>query len=182
MATFRFCFAARKARRESKGNVMISEQVTTKIEKLAKATKPQAKGTKPKAKAAPVAAKAKKVAPAPVVEPVVAEPAAPAPAASAPTAPLALKDQVFADFGLRTATHRAALVNLLVDRINTQVPIATLAGEAWKDVSQKTSLETSVSTSVKKLERRIVRNKLEAKYRIVREVAGQERTVGLYVI
>jgi hypothetical protein len=178
---------------------MISEQVTTKIEKLAKAAKTPTKVNKTKAKVAPVATKAKKAAPVVVVvEPVAAAPAAeiaaPAPAVEpvaaivepvtpvAPAIPLSLRDQIFSDFGLRQATHRAALMTYLVEHIGEQVSFTTLAATAWANVTQKTNTTTSVSTSIKKLERRIVRNKLEDRYAIKREVIDGALTAGFYTI
>jgi hypothetical protein len=107
----------------------------------------------------------------------VAEPAAPAPA---PTIPLTLKQQVFKDFGLRTATHRAVMVDFLIDHLNEQVPFTTLAATAWANIAQKTNTTTSVSTSIKKLERRITRNGLEDRYAIRREVIDGALTAGLY--
>ena len=114
-------------------------------------------------------------------EPVAAEPVAPAePVAAEPAIPPSLKDQVFADFGLRQGTHRAVMVSHLIDHLNEQVPFATLAAIAWAGVQQKTNTTTSVSTSVKKLERRIIRNKLEDRYTIRREVIDGALTAGLY--
>ena len=180
---------------------MITQEVTNKIEKLVKpaktkkAPKPQTEGSKQKAAKddvvivdpAPVAPVVASISVTPAT-PAAAKPAAPAAEIAAPVAPAApavpplLREQVFQAFGLRAKTHRAALVELLVDKLNTQIPITTLAAVAWDGVSQKTNTTTSVSTSVKKLELRIVRNKPERQYKIVRETVGGERTVGLHTI
>lgn len=170
---------------------MITATVTEKIRKMAKvakpakATKTQVKGEKPKAKAK---AKIEPVAPAPVVEPttpVVVEPVAPAPVSvthitPAPAAKLSLKVQIFADLGLRAGTHRAVLVAYLVEHIGEQVPFTTLAATAWAGAVQKTNTTTSVSTSLKVVEQRLIRNKLADRYAIRREVVDGALTTGLY--